>query len=401
MAAKRVRHVADGSWGNGSIRARGGKWQVRWRESGEHQSHSGFLTRFEAEEKLREIQAKLALGKPGVEPDPAPAPKPRGRAIPALVEEWHQYRERMGKRTAAEERSRWDLHLAPALEAHTLDTVTTRWVRDLATELVKPTTGSKGPNGKKKRPISGPTAHRVLTLLSSFYTWAIDEELATANPAAQALRHKDVKRLLKSKHDGKAAPYLKSWIEVMRLHAAIKHVDPVVARAYLISARAGLRPGEVVALQWDDIDLEAGRIRVERQVRHGKLGPTKSGKARTVPIAGELLEALRADVKLKGLVCPPPHRVKKNGTEGKAWGQYLGPKSIGPALEAAFKATGNRPATLYAYGRHTAASLMALGGMPAFRLQEILGHADIKTTLRYVSLRDQALTPAELAAMGA
>jgi hypothetical protein len=40
-------------------------------------------------------------------------------------------------------------------------------------------------------------------------------------------------------------------------------------------------------------------------------------------------------------------------------------------------------------------------GRCAGRTEEILGHADIKTTLHYVSLRDQALTDQELAALGA
>ena len=36
----------------------------------------------------------------------------------------------------------------------------------------------------------------------------------------------------------------------------------------------------------------------------------------------------------------------------------------------------------------------------AWRLQSIMGHADIKTTVRYVSMRDQALAPTEVRALG-
>ena len=67
----------------------------------------------------------------------------------------------------------------------------------------------------------------------------------------------------------------------------------------------------------------------------------------------------------------------------------------------AFEKTQISPSTLYNYGRHTFGSLSGLGGISTWRLQEILGHADIKTTLHYVSLRDQALTAQELTALGA
>jgi site-specific recombinase XerD len=73
---------------------------------------------------------------------------------------------------------------------------------------------------------------------------------------------------------------------------------------------------------------------------------------------------------------------------------------IKDALALAFVETKISPGTLYEYGRHTFGSLSGLGGISTWRLKEIMGHQDISTTERYVSLKGQALTPAELAAMG-
>ena len=169
-------------------------------------------------------------------------------------------------------------------------------------------------------------------------------------------------------------------------------LDGSVKTAYLLSARAGLRPAETVALTWADVDLEARQIRVWKQIVSGDDGPTRTDAPRTVPIAEVLARHLaaikpvpRAD---NALVCPPPRRKKKNGTRGAYRGTYLGEKSIRAALARAFRATGIPPADFYDYGRHTFASLAALGGAPAWRLQEVLGHADIGETLEYVSLRD-------------
>jgi integrase len=197
-------------------------------------------------------------------------------------------------------------------------------------------------------------------------------------------------------------PRLKSWDEVMKLADAL---DGSVKTAYLLSGRAGLRPAEVVALTWGDVDLESRQIRVSKQLVPGNDGPTKSDVPRTVPVVDVLTRHLaairpipRAD---NALVCPPPRRKKKDGTRGAYRGTYLSEKSIRAALARAFRATGIPPADFYDYGRHTFAALVALGGAPAWRLREVLGHADIERTLQYVSLREAPPTDAGPAAFRA
>lgn len=400
--AKRVVKLADGTWGLGSVRQRGGTWQVRWREGRERKSSSGHLSRAEAVEELEKIRARLSLGQPGVEPLAVPAaPAPRGRAFEDLVEDWIEYRRAHDITSADEDRARWDKHLTAPLATQTIDEVTPRFVRHLAQELVKPSPGAK------KRAVSGPTAHRCLTLLSAFYTWANGEELVSGNPARLALTDKTTKGLLASKHEGRAKPYLKSWASVDLLYRALRDEDPAVAIAYYLSARAGLRPGEALALQWGDVDFDAGQITVERQVRHGRTGTTKSGKTRHPPLVGELASELAAWRKRQDraepgdLVCPPPRPVKKNGTLGRPLGRHLGAKSVRDAWAKALKTTGIKRASVYCYSRHTYASLVGLSGaVSAWRLQEILGHEDISTTQRYVSLAGQALSPDELRALG-
>ena len=59
---------------------------------------------------------------------------------------------------------------------------------------------------------------------------------------------------------------------------------------------AGLRRGELMALRWEDVDLEAGLIRVVRSwdVREGLIEPKSRAGTRTVPIATILREHLAA-----------------------------------------------------------------------------------------------------------
>lgn len=391
MARKKVQ-VGDGAWGSGSVRLRGAKWQVRWEELGARQSKGGYLSKAEAVEALGRILRNVQDGRPGVAEVVKPVPKAKGQAFPDLVPQWIESRRLADKTSADEDAARWEKHLAPALASHTLITVTPKVVRDLATKLVKVTK------------VSGPTAHRVLTLLSSFYQWAGDEELVATNPARDAIRHRDVKRLTRSTYDKDKRPYLKSWAQVDKLYTALKAVSPTVAIYYLVQARAGLRPGEVLGLTWADIDLDARTIYVERQVRAGKLGATKGRKARTVPIGETLareLDAWKASGKGEGLVCPPPSRVTKKGALGKAWGTYLGPKTIVPTWTTGLITAGLAEADVYDYGRRSFGSIMGLDpSVSVWRLQEIMGHASVTTTQRYVALRNVDLTAPELAALG-
>ena len=277
----------DGTYGLGTIRQRGKTWQVRFRAEGRQQSASGFQSKQEAADALQAITARLGAGLPALavtaQPQAErPATAPLG-AFADLLDAWVEYQVSHRRRGALEERARWELHLARPLQTQTVKGLTSRWVRNLAGELVAPTTGSKGPDGTPKAPISGPTAHRCLTLLSSFYTWAVEEGHADVNPVQPALRHKAVKALLRSAHDKDAAPYLRTWEAVDRLYQPMAQTS--VGIAYYLQARAGLRPGEAVALRWGSVDLDAGTAVIRANVRHGKEGPTKGGKPRTVPLS--------------------------------------------------------------------------------------------------------------------
>ena len=63
--------------------------------------------------------------------------------------------------------------------------------------------------------------------------------------------------------------------------------------AKLALCASDLRIGEVIALEWPDLDLVANTITVERQERQGVVGPPKGGKPRTVPMTARLAAHLR------------------------------------------------------------------------------------------------------------
>ena len=86
---------------------------------------------------------------------------------------------------------------------------------------------------------------------------------------------------------------------------------------------AGLRRGELMALRWEDIDLDDGLIRVERSwdMREGLIEPKSRAGTRAVPIAGVLREHLAA------------HALKTGRRSGLAFDRSLLFRSNGIAVD--------------------------------------------------------------------
>jgi integrase len=68
---------------------------------------------------------------------------------------------------------------------------------------------------------------------------------------------------------------------------------------YVLAVTTGLRQGELLGLKWEDVDLEAGTLRVRRTLTTAKGGPVLSApktrsSRRTVKLSQTALEALRS-----------------------------------------------------------------------------------------------------------
>jgi integrase len=61
----------------------------------------------------------------------------------------------------------------------------------------------------------------------------------------------------------------------------------------VVALRTGLRLGELLALRWGDVDLEAGRLVVRQAAARGVVGTPKNGRTREVPLSEDAVRALR------------------------------------------------------------------------------------------------------------
>jgi integrase len=344
------------------------------------------------------------------------------------VDEWFEARTAEGTKTVNEDHWRWDRHLAPYVSSRTPDSIEAKDLHRWIAALRSPDPASRDASGRRLAPISGPTAQRVMHLLSAFYRWAIREGHANSNPCRGLRRDAGMAKMLRSTHTPDSSVVLQSKADVERLYRAIpvdyvarvrqpsrrrnggkqakdrtapapipkKYVVPnPVPIAYLISALAGLRPGEVLPLEWKDVDLDRRVIHVRRNYRNGVISLPKSGKGREVPIVPYLLRELlpwRKKQPEAVLVCPPV----RNTTRGETC--FLGTPLVKKMLDDACDSCGFARGDFYDLGRRSFATLAAKAGLNPYRLKEIMGHASIETTMRYVRFAGE-LSESEIAAL--
>lgn len=72
------------------------------------------------------------------------------------------------------------------------------------------------------------------------------------------------------------------------------HYSPQVANYFTFAFMTGMRPEELIALRWSDIDWGVGTIRVERAKTAGDIKPLKTYQTRDVDLTERALEALKA-----------------------------------------------------------------------------------------------------------
>jgi integrase len=145
----------------------------------------------------------------------------------------------------------------------------------------------------------------------------------------------------------------------------------------VVAVRAGLRLGELLALRWCDVDLEAGRLVVRRSVARGIIGSPKNGRMREVPLSDQASQLLRDQPRWGDLVFCTTKGVMFTRGETK-W-----------PLRRALTAAQLRPVGWHCL-RHTFASHLVMRGAPLKSVQELLGHSTIEMTMRYAHLSPDA-----------
>ncbi len=219
-------------------------------------------------------------------------------------------------------------------------------------------------------PVGAGTARSVLTVLKQIRLHALKMDLQVRfNPDCIVVRSQ------------RAEITVFSEAEERKLVAELKSDTDETDAGFLICLFTGIRVGELCALNCDNIDMEEGviHIRATMQRLPDKSGgkqktkvtidkPKSECSVRDIPINKDLLEVLRRFYK--------PGAFLLTGDKDK----FVEPKTMENRFKGILKKCGLKPAGVHST-RHTFASRCIERGMDPKTLSEILGHANVATTL--------------------
>lgn len=283
---------------------------------------------------------------------------------------------------------------APVVEATTLAAFAVRWMAEYAVA-----NGNKPATLDAKEriirlhlvPVIGPM---LLTEIGDAAAQKIKLHLRKAKPKTQACVLAQLNTMLASAERWKLLERAPSFPlpkvdssddlrfydfeEWERLVAGAERAGPMVYAAILLAGEAGLRRGELVAIEQADCgpnEITARWNEWQKNANEKHVGSTKGGKVRRVPMTERLRIAIAKVRSLRGkrLLHQPSGR-KVSLTTIQSW------------LETACRRAGLPESRDIHKLRHTFCSHLAMRGATAKAIQELAGHADIKTTMRYMHL---------------
>lgn len=234
---------------------------------------------------------------------------------------------------------------------------------------------------KDNNPLSDKTVLEHHRLISTILTQAEKEMLVPYNAAAKATPPKV------EKHDP-------NYFQPEQITAILTALEQEPLKWQLITHLmivTGCRRGEIMGLQWDKVDFERNRVKIDKSLVSSKskgvyLGNTKTSDIRYLNLPAETMSLLRQHKR---------EQLRLQIANGDRWintgfvftqdnGQAMNPDSITGWLKD-FSARHNLPHINPHAFRHTVASVLLANGTDIVTVSKQLGHASVNTTENFYS----------------
>jgi integrase len=347
--------------GDGGIDARGPeRWRLRWRVGGKRYSKSFHGTKKAAQAEMRRLLKSVDDGA-HVAPDKT--------TLAAYLQAWLSGSNDLSPKTLERYRQLAEQQIIPHLGTMPLQNLRPAQIQEWHATLLRS-------GGMRGRPLSARTVGHAHRVLHRALERALRLEMITRN-AATVLRPPKVESTEVAILSPEQITDLLARLDGHPMH-------PIVAFAI----GTGMRRGEICALAWEAIDLDASMVRVERSLEETAGGlrfkppKTRHGR-RTISIPANVVEILRAHRRrqaelrmalglgrpaLDDLVFPlldgapyPPDKLSRD------WGNIVRGKKL--------------PRIMFHSLRHAHASALIAAGLDVVTISRRLGHGSPAITL--------------------
>ncbi len=341
----------------GHIRKRGSKYYIVYSVAGRKKEEVGGAT---AEQAKRLLTQRLYEADRGFVRSSAPV------KFVDFVETWrrdHVETQQLKPSTRRGYESVIERHLVPAFGQRRIDRITSEDIRRFVKEK------QDGPSEKTDRPLSNKTLINTMRLLNSIFNFAVATESLVKNPC-KAVK---LPRAERREMDFLRPEEVRSFLGAC--------TDEEMRCLFTTAVMTGMRRGELLALQWDDIDFNANVVRVRRSLSGGQIQTPKTEKSRrSIQVGPSLLGTLKE------------HKLRTGGRSPFVFttqrASLLDPDNlVKRVFEPALRATGIERHIRFHDLRHTFASILINEGANLKFVSGQLGHASIMITLdRYSHL---------------
>jgi integrase len=379
MGRKRLHKRANGE-GSAYYRECDGRWAaevtVGYDERGRQIKQRVYAkTQAEVLNKLDEMRSRVAQGLPA-----RPQRQTTGQFLNRWLNEVACY-PRIGRKAATTYRDLMEDHVLPLLGPIELTKLGPEDVERLVTHILntlKPSRKKNSDDPSRER-YSVTTAKHCRDVLRAALNVAVRWGLISRNPAALVIIKRP--RRTPTFFDQRQAVAFLEAIYGERLEAL-----------FWLAVCLGCREGEILGLQWTDIDFESGKVQIARSLQrikspgdsksHLELIPTKTEESdRSIWLPQIVIEKVLQQQRRQ------QEERKLAGSEWVETGMVFTTRK-GTMLDARnmledfyrIRDRAKLPPVRFHDLRHSAATILHLAGVPDQAIQKLLGHASVRTT---------------------
>ncbi|KPJ21713.1 tyrosine-type recombinase/integrase [Streptococcus phocae] len=225
------------------------------------------------------------------------------------------------------------------------------------------------------------TINLTLQPLNMILEYAVRLDYISSNPFQKVVvpkRKKANKKELQEKY--MQSDKFRNIITEMRTYEASSHIANFTEVIYL----TGMRPGELLALRWCDIDFETKKIRIQHTLDYSVNGHARAaigsaktdGSERTIDAPDKVIDMFIEELNYQRL-----ERLENEFVFVSRNGNHLSINTINRRIKKATEKLYGFTVTSHTF-RHAHVTLLAEMGIPLKAIMDRVGHADVNTTIK-------------------